>query len=77
LEILLILVSIIFAFIIGVNIDIFETKKLLTTNYLFKELCKKEDAVYKFEDGVKWYADLKNINEIKKYNENNNQGGEL
>ena len=26
-----------------------------------KELCKKDDVVYKFEDGVKWYADLKNI----------------
>ena len=40
-------------------------KKLQTTDYLFKELCKKDDVVYKFENGVKWYADLKNINEIE------------
>lgn len=67
-EISLILVSIIFAFIVGINIDIFTFKKILTTDYLFKELCTKEDVVYKFEDGVKWYADLKNINEMKEYN---------
>ena len=65
LEVLLIVLSILIAFIIGVNIDTLRSKKLQTTDYLFKELCKKDDVVYKFEDGVKWYADLKNINEMK------------
>ena len=61
--ILFILACIIFAFVLRVNI--INNKKLQTTDYLFKELCKKDDVVYKFEDGVKWYADLKNINEIE------------
>lgn len=62
-EILFILACIIFVLILRANI--INNKKLQTTDYLFKELCKKKDVVYKFEDGVKWYADLKNINEIE------------
>lgn len=57
-------------YVLGVNITLKDFRKSITTDWLFRKLCEQSDIVWKFDDGVKWYADLKDVKEMEAWRKN-------